>query len=56
MFGEIMMELGSLVRSKSGWLGVVTKIRENNVGVKWVTGWRTGKTDHIFTRNLEKIA
>lgn len=60
MFGEIMMELGSLVRSKSGWLGVV---KSNGLPpmlsfleIHWITGWKRGEKQYIHIDNLEKIA
>jgi hypothetical protein len=55
-----MMELGSLVRSKSGWFGVV---KSSGMGftlgffeIHWITGWKSGSTQHIHIDNLEKIA
>ena len=55
-----MMELGSLVRSKSGWFGVVKSSSRppmlSFLEIHWITGWKSGSTQHIHIDNLEKIA
>jgi hypothetical protein len=60
MFGEDMMEIGSLVRSKSGWFGVVKSTGRppvlNFLEIYWISGWKMGVTQHIHIENLEKIA